>query len=775
VIARCRVLLILTIGFAPLVVDARSQFVHQRSNGASESRERSAPSERRARERAGESEGRSPSAGTIDAFLAPAYPYELVAAAGADRIAWLSYERGRRNVYTAAAPAFRPLKLTRHHEDDGIDLTSLRISVDGSVVVFVRGHQPNRDGWVANPASSPAGARRTIWAARTAGGAAWRIAEGGDPVLSPDGRSLLYVKDGQIYRARVSAVPGPSSVEPPKPFITAFGDNSDPVWSPDGSRIAFVSERGDHSLIAVYDVRSKAMTYVAPSVDRDSSPTWSPDGRRIAFIRRPGSTFAQIVAQNAAAGRGQGRGNQGGGRAGRGAQTEDGPQIPGLTRAVFKGGYTLSFWVAEIKRGPVVASSDESLAREFWHNAPADAAFARVNAIRWAGDHVVFQAEPEEWIRYYSVPIAGSTGAPAELTPGDGMVETVALSSDGRELFYSTNAGDIDRRHLWKVPTAGGRAVQITSGADIETYPAVLASGKHVALLSAAAARPQSVGLAPTAGGAVRVLFPTLGAAFPAADHVTPENVTLAAEDGVKFNNQLFVPKGLRPGERRPALIFVHGGPQRQMLLGYHYRHFYHMAYGVNQWLASQGYVVLSVNYRSGIGYGRSFRMAQNTGQRGNAEYRDVLAAGRYLQGRADVDPKRVGIWGLSYGGILTAQALARNSDIFIAGVDLAGVHLWGNSIDRDSVAYQSSAISQIDKWKSPVLLVHGDDDRNVAFSQTTGLVQLLRARDIYHELIVFPDDVHDSLLYNRWIYTFERMDRFLQKFMGATRKITTE
>jgi dipeptidyl aminopeptidase/acylaminoacyl peptidase len=175
------------------------------------------------------------------------------------------------------------------------------------------------------------------------------------------------------------------------------------------------------------------------------------------------------------------------------------------------------------------------------------------------------------------------------------------------------------------------------------------------------------------------------------------------------------------------------------------------MAYGVNQWLASQGYVVLSVNYRSGIGYGRSFRMAQNTGGRGNSEYQDVLAAGKYLQGRPDVDPNRVGIWGLSYGGILTAQALARNSDIFKAGVDLAGVHLRGNSIDPENVSYQSSAISQIGKWKSPVLLLHGDDDRNVAFSQTTGLVQLLRAHDVYHELIVFPDDVHSSVLHNRW------------------------
>jgi dipeptidyl-peptidase 4 len=201
------------------------------------------------------------------------------------------------------------------------------------------------------------------------------------------------------------------------------------------------------------------------------------------------------------------------------------------------------------------------------------------------------------------------------------------------------------------------------------------------------------------------------------------------------------------------------------MMPGYHYMQFYHWAYGANQWLANQGYIVLSVNYRSGIGYGRSFQRAPRTGRAGNSEYQDVVAGAKYLQSRADVDPSRVGIWGLSYGGQLTAEALARNSDIFVAGVDMAGVHTLG-PLDTAGVAYRSAAISEIDKWKSPVLLVHGDDDRNVAFTQTVGLVQLLRAHNVYHELIVVPDDVHESMLYSRWIHTWNRMGDFLQRFV---------
>jgi len=183
---------------------------------------------------------------------------------------------------------------------------------------------------------------------------------------------------------------------------------------------------------------------------------------------------------------------------------------------------------------------------------------------------------------------------------------------------------------------------------------------------------------------------------------------------------------------------------------------------------------VMSVNYRSGIGYGKSFRMAPNVGGRGNAEYQDVLAGGKYLQTRSDVDPNRVGIWGLSYGGVLTSQALARNSDVFKVGVDMAGVHLWGSALDPEDISYKSSTISAIDTWKSPVLLVHGDDDRNVQFSQTTGLVQLLRAHHVPFELIVYPDDTHEPLLHKRYLYGFNRASEFLGRYLKSPAATTT-
>ena len=696
---------------------------------------------------------------TIEQILSPAFPFELVSAKNVDRIAWIEYERGMRNVYTAVPPDFEPVRLTNNMEDDGNDLSSLRISDDGSVIAYVRGHAPNRDGWIANPSSLTIGSERAIWAVSTSGGEPGKLAIGNNPVLSPDGKWALFTRNGQIYRVKTDQTGYLSEIDKgEQPLFRGYGNNSNPRWSPDGKKIAFASSRGGHSYIGVYEPGNPKITYIAPGVDRDTSPTWSEDGKQIAFIRRPGLPFG---IQGGTGGR-QGRGRQGGpppgGRGRRGGfSDEPPPDRPGLTNSAFSGGYTFSLWVGDV---------GTATAKEFWHNAPGDTIFAAIRSIEWAGENVISRVERNNWRHYYTFPLSGGSREPVNLTPGEGIAEAVGLSSDGKYLFYSTNVGDIDRRNLWKTPTKGGKSEQLTEGDGIEMSPAALASGNTVAVLYADAKRPQSVAVVSANGGKARIISADLPAGFPLEDQVVPENVMLTAPDGLEFHNQVFVPKDIRPGEKRPAMLFTHGGPSRQMLLGYHYMHFYHMAYALNQYFANQGYIVISVNYRSGIGYGREFRTAANRGSRGNSEYQDVETAGKYLQNRPDVDVERIGLWGLSYGGLLTAQGLARNSDIFAAGVDLAGVHLWGSSINPTSVSYQSSPISEIENWRSPVLLIHGDDDRNVAFSQTTGLVQLLRANNVYHELIVFPDDVHDSLLYYRWLFSFNAADDFFKRFI---------
>jgi dipeptidyl aminopeptidase/acylaminoacyl peptidase len=670
---------------------------------------------------------------TLDQVMSAPFSSDLVAAPKGGAVAWIGLSRGVRNIWVARAPGWEGRQVTSYGDDDGQEIESLAFSADGRNLVYVRGGPPNRGGERPNPALIPTGVDQSVWVVSIEGGALRKVSEGSSPAVSPTGDTVAFVRGGQIWIARLRGGDD-SRVEQ---LAKLRGAPSNLRWFPDGRRLAFTSNRQRHSFIGVWEFVSQSLRYVDPSTDEDGGPVWSPDGNSLAFIRTP-STVSDLIF------------------------------VPQRESAI-----PWSIRVADMNTGR---------SREVWRARPGTGSVFREivadDQLFWSpsGDRIAFPWEADGWTHLYSVATSGN--APARLlTPGNFEVEYVSVAPDSRMLVYNSNENDIDRRHVWSVSIDGAaRPTQLTRGTGLEWNPVM--SGTAVLMLRSDARLPGRAAI--LEGRTLRDLAPTLiPDAFPASALVEPQQVILRASDGTPVHAQLFLPHD--GASKHPAAIFFHGGSRRQMLLGWHYMYYYANAYAMNQYLASRGYVVLSVNYRSGIGYGMNFREALNYGAAGASEYQDVLAAGRYLRARSDVDPRRVGVWGGSYGGYLTALGLARNSDMFAAGVDIHGVHDWNSEIPNfvpaydslryateSALAYRSSPLASISGWRSPVLLIHGDDDRNVPFTESVKLAYELRKRGVAVEQLIFPDDVHDFLLWRNWVSAYRATEDFFNRRLRA-------
>jgi len=636
----------------------------------------------------------------------------LTGARDKPRFAWIENMAGVRNIWIADKDS--PARaITSFGEDDGLELYDLAFTPGGSTLAFVRGGDaefPDMED-VPNPAALASWPKQQLFVSALDGSAPLLIGEGHSPVFSPDGKSLAFTYRGSIFLWQRGG--------DAHRIAKVAGEVGNLQWSPDGKSLLFTDNRGNHSFVGLYAIGTSDVRYLQPELGFSDEPVFSPDGKQIAFI-----FFVDPPA---------------------GAASDSGPYWS-LRIADAATGETRTLWSAPAGEGSRWAGT-------------------RGRNLYWtANDEIVFPWEKTGFLHAYAISAKG--GAPRDLTPSALELETFTLSPDRKRLIYTANrAEESDRHHLSEVALNDARIERALSvGAGIESYPVFAAD--TLAAIETQADRPAYPVLLD------RALTP-LRPPVVARGFATPQAVTFRADDGVLVHAQLFRATGPGP---HPALLFVHGGPRRQMLLGFHPSGYYSNAYILDQHFAAEGYDVLAVNYRSGTGYGRAFRDAPNIAREGAAEYRDILAAGRWLAARTDVDPKRIGIWGGSWGGYLTALALARNSDLFAAGVDFHGVHAMVRPVENNlspdaqvaahELQWLSSPMGSIDKWRSPVLLIHGDDDKNVDFGQSLLLARELAARRTPYKDLVFPNERHGFLRYGDWLTSYRAADDFFRSIL---------
>ena len=403
---------------------------------------------------------------------------------------------------------------------------------------------------------------------------------------------------------------------------------------------------------------------------------------------------------------------------------------------------------------------------------------------RWNPDteSFVFLSERDGWTHVYMLDASDPDAEAFPLTAGEFEVEEPVWSPDGRTLLLAANRGSLTERglHLLDVPMTEGELPELEPISQLRgtsTFPRWRPDGQIVAFLHADPENPLDLWVQEPRPDAAEQLTDTWPEAAAEDELITPQTVRFSSADGELVPAQVFLPRDYYDHtDPVPVVVWVHGGGYRQNRYGWHPRRVYSLFYGFHQYLLQRGFMVVMVDYRGSIGYGRDFRQGQYL-DLGGRDLDDVLATVRYLERVDDVDIGKVGVWGISYGGYLTMQALVQAPTAFDAGVNIAGVVDWldwaidpgGLWIDgrmespeeHPDLYQQRSPIHFVDQLARPLLILHGTADHPVPALQTFRLIDALVRADKSFEAMVYPGEQHDFLRSHTWRDAFRRVESF--------------
>jgi dipeptidyl aminopeptidase/acylaminoacyl peptidase len=383
---------------------------------------------------------------------------------------------------------------------------------------------------------------------------------------------------------------------------------------------------------------------------------------------------------------------------------------------------------------------------------------------------VSFLSERDGWMHLYTLDVSADNAKPKQLTSGKWEVASAELARDGKKFYLTTSEEHPGERHVYTMAIDGGARTKITSMTG-SNQAEVSPDESTLGLVYSYSTKPPEVFVMPNAAAAsARQVTTTPTDAWRAFKWIDPKVITFKARDGVDVYARLFTPEmiGARRDGTRPGVVFVHGAGYLQN--AHKYWSTYYREYMFHNLLASRGYVVLDVDYRASSGYGRDWRTAIYR-HMGGKDLEDIVDGAKYLAAAEKVDPKRIGVYGGSYGGFITLMAMFTTPDAFAAGAALRPVTDWArynhgytsnilNVPQKDAEAYrQSSPIYFAEGLKGALLICHGMVDTNVHFQDSVRLAQrLIELRKTNWELAVYPVENHGFTEETSWADEYKRI-----------------
>ena len=390
----------------------------------------------------------------------------------------------------------------------------------------------------------------------------------------------------------------------------------------------------------------------------------------------------------------------------------------------------------------------------------------------WLPDtrHLWFLCERDGWMHLYTVDATAGSAAARQLTDGKWEIEAAALSPDKKKFYLTTTEAHPGERQIYSMAIEGGARTRITTRTGASTGVAS-PDGSTLGLIYSYANKPPELYVMPnTAGATVRQVTTSPTEEWRSFKWADPEVLTFKARDGIDVSARLFTPEmiGARRDAASPAVIFVHGAGYAQN--AHKYWSTYFREYMFHNLLASRGYVVLDVDYRASAGYGRDWRTSIYR-HMGGKDLDDIVDGAKYLVAAQKVNPKRIGVYGGSYGGFITLMAMFTSPDTFAAGAALRPVTDWAhynhpytsnilNEPHKDPEAYRkSSPIYFAEGLKGALLICHGMVDTNVFFQDTVRLVQrLIELRKENWSVAFFPVENHGFEEETSWADEYKRI-----------------